>query len=415
LVIADDERAELLRRGGYQGILLTAADVLAADAGDVPDAVAVAADDAATILFTSGTTGRAKGAVLSHRALITGLFCAQLTGAMVMHGVAQQYGIPVEAVIAQAPVPATLLVYPLFHISGLATGFLGPLMAGGKIIIMRRWDAVEAVRLIEAEQVTQLASVPTMLWDLVHRAEEGQGDLTSLRNIGCGGQALPVNLLAAVQKLCPQALIGVGYGMTETSGSISQAVGADFLRERGSAGRILPLVDLKIEGRDGGFAQPYESGEILVRSAMLMRGYWGRPDETAAMFTEDGWLRTGDIGYQTDEGYLFIVDRAKDMVISGGENIYCAEVERVLNELPEVSECAAFGVADERLGERLVAIVQADGLDEQAIVQWVTERLARYKAPSQVVFTQQPLPRNAMQKVDKQALRLSWPQMAAHT
>lgn len=413
LVIADAERAEVLRAGGYEGRLMDVADVEVGDRAELPAYIPVAPTDPCAILFTSGTTGRAKGAVLSHRGLIVGLLCSQLTGAMVMHGMAQQYGVPVEAIVAQAPVPASLLVYPLFHISGLGSGFLAPMLSGGKIVIMRRWDAAEAVSLIEGEGVSQLASVPTMLWDMVQCARQQDADLTSLRNIGCGGQALPTNLLTEVQKLCPQAMIGVGYGMTETSGAIAQAVGADFLRERGSAGRILPLVDLKIQSPDGRDCALGESGEILVRSAMLMSGYWNRPSETAAMLTEDGWLRTGDIGYQNDEGYLFIVDRAKDMVISGGENIYCAEVERVLNELAEVSECATFGVADDRLGERLVAVIYGEGLTEAAVIHWVSERLARYKAPSQVVFARAPLPRNVVHKVDKIALRALWPQLAA--
>jgi acyl-CoA synthetase (AMP-forming)/AMP-acid ligase II len=408
VVIADAERAQMLRDSGYTGQIIDAAAMATLGEAPVPPMVAAKPTDACAILFTSGTTGRAKGAVLSHRSLITGLLCAQLTGAMVMHGMAKQYGVSVETIAANAPIPSSLLVYPLFHISGLGSGFLAPLISGGKSVIMRRWDASDAVKLIEKEGVTQLASVPTMLWDMVHGAKAHQADLSSLRNIGCGGQALPSNLLAEVETLCPQAMIGVGYGMTETSGSIAQAVGADFLRERGSAGRILPLVDLKIEAADGSPAAIGESGEILVRSAMVMSGYWGKPKDSADMMTEDGWLRTGDIGYQTEEGYLFIVDRAKDMVISGGENIYCAEVERALNEMPQITECATFGVADERLGERLVAVVQADGLDEQAVVQWVSERLARYKAPSQVAFITDPLPRNAVHKVDKRILRAMW-------
>lgn len=412
LVIADTERGDVLRGGGYQGPLLDAADGSDDTGAQLPEAVAALPTEGCAILFTSGTTGRAKGAVLSHRSLITGLLCTQLTGVMVMHNMAAQYGIAVETVMAQAPVPAALLVYPLFHISGLGSGFLAPMLSGGKIVIMRRWDAAEAVQLIERENITQLASVPTMLWDMVHSAHLNAKDLSSLRNIGSGGQALPLNLLEAVRQLCPQAMIGVGYGMTETSGSIAQAVGEDFLRESASAGRVLPLVDVKILHADGSLCGPNESGEILVRSAMIMNGYWNRPEDTARARSEDGWLYTGDIGYQNEQGYLFIVDRAKDMVISGGENIYCAEVERVMSELSQVSECATFGVPDDRLGERLVAVVHAEGLDEQAVIQWVGERLARYKAPTRVAFIDGPLPRNAVHKIDKLALRALWPQLA---
>ncbi len=413
LVLADGDRAERIREGGYQGPMIDVtqpldSDTVVALSGDFPPA---AAEDPCAILFTSGTTGRVKGAVLSHRSLITGLLGTQLTGMMVLHNMARDYGVPVETLLAQAPQQSILLVYPLFHISGLGSGFLAPFLSGGKIVIMRRWDAEEAVRLIEKEQVTQLSTVPTMLWDMVHRAKRSATDLSSLRNIGSGGQALPLNLLEETRALCPQAMIGVGYGMTETSGAIAQAVGADFLRARASAGRVLPLVDMRIEGAGGRLCDTGESGEILVRSAMLMNGYWNRPEDTEKAFTADGWLRTGDIGYVDEEGFLFIVDRAKDMVISGGENIYCAEVERVLSEMPQLTECATFGIPDERLGELLVAVVQAEGLDERSIIDWVRERLAHYKAPAHVAFAKKPLPRNASQKIDKIALRALWPEL----
>lgn len=414
LVLADTERAALLREGGYEGPLLDLTQPLA-DRDETPEeGLAARPGDACAILFTSGTTGRVKGAVLSHRSLITGLLGTQLTGSMVLHNMAREYGMSVEALAAKMPPQAILLVSPLFHISGLGAGFLAPFLSGGKIVIMRRWNAEEAVRLIEQERVTQLSTVPTMLWDLVHRARLTDADLSSVRNIGSGGQALPLNLLEEVRTLCPHALMGVGYGMTETSGAIAQAVGADFLARRASAGRVLPLVDLRIERQDGTVCGADETGEIIVRSAMVMSGYWNRPEDTARTFTADGWLRTGDIGYQDEDGYIFIVDRAKDMVISGGENIYCAEVERVLSEMPQVTECAAFGIPDDRMGELLVAVVQAQGLDEGAIIDRVAGRLAPYKAPARVAFSPGPLPRNHAQKIDKIALRALWPQLAAN-
>jgi long-chain acyl-CoA synthetase len=199
---------------------------------------------------------------------------------------------------------------------------------------MRRWDAQEAVRLIEREKITMFSAVPTMLWDMLHRAKLGDADLSSLRNVASGGQALPVNLLDEIREACPQAVMGTGYGMTEASGSLAQAVGDDFIRNRASAGRVLPLAQVRIVSPDGAVMPMGESGEIQLKGAMVMAGYWNRPEETAAAFTEDGWLRTGDVGYIDAEGYIFIVDRVKDMVISGGENIYCAEVERVMGEIP---------------------------------------------------------------------------------
>lgn len=414
LVLADSRRAGLIREGGYKGRMLDLTrpfegqEVERRAAEPVVDPGLAKADDPCAILFTSGTTGRVKGAVLTHRSLITGLMTMQLSGVMVLHNMARAHGIPVETILANLPQQATLLVYPLFHISGLGAAFLSPLLAGSKVVIMRRWDAKEAVRLIGVEHITMFSAVPTMLWDLLHRARLGDADLSSLRNIASGGQALPVNLLDEIREACPQAVMGTGYGMTEASGSLAQAVGEDFIRNRSAAGRVLPLAQVRIAAPDGTVLPQGQSGEIQFRGAMAMQGYWNRPEETAAAFTADGWLRTGDVGYLDAEGYVFIVDRVKDMVISGGENIYCAEVERVMGEMPGVGECAAFGIPDERLGELLVAVVRGQGIDEAAVKDWVGERLARYKAPGRVAITDQPLPRNDVGKVNKAALRAAW-------
>ena len=414
VVLADSRRAALIREGGYDGRMLDLTQPF--DEAEIArrnaDAPAPGSPlDPAAILFTSGTTGRVKGAVLTHRSLITGLMLMQLSGMMVLHNMARAHGMEPAQLMAAMPQQAVLLVYPLFHISGLGAAFLSPLFAGSKVVIMRRWDADEAAHLIAAEKITMFSAVPTMLWDLLHRAKPGEADLTSLRNIASGGQALPVNLLDAIREACPQAVMGTGYGMTEASGSLAQAVGEDFLRKRSSAGRVLPLAQVRIVAPDGTVQGTGASGEIQLKGAMVMAGYWNRPEDTAAAFTTDGWLRTGDVGYIDDEGYIFIVDRVKDMVISGGENIYCAEVERVLGELGGVGECAAFGIPDERLGELLVAVVRGEGLNEQQVKDWVGERLARYKAPGHVALVADALPRNHVGKVDKVALRAAWPKL----
>ena len=418
LVLADSRRAALIREGGYTGRMLDLThpfdgqEVQRRAAEPAGDPGVADSSDPCAILFTSGTTGRVKGAVLTHRSLITGLMAMQLTGVMVLHNMARTHGVPVETILASLPQQATLLVYPLFHISGLGAAFLSPLLAGSKVVIMRRWDAQEAVRLIAAEHITMFSAVPTMLWDLLHRAKLGDADLSSLRNIASGGQALPVNLLDEIRSACPQAVMGTGYGMTEASGSLAQAVGQDFIRNRSSAGRVLPMARVRIVAPDGAVLPSGQSGEIQFKGAMAIQGYWNRPEETAAAFTPDGWMRTGDVGYLDAEGYIFIVDRVKDMVISGGENIYCAEVERVMGELPGVSECAAFGIPDERLGELLVAVVVGHGISETAVKDWVGERLARYKAPGRVVVASQPLPRNDVGKVNKVALRSAWAKLS---
>ena len=414
LVLADSRRAALIREGGYQGRMLDLTrpfdgqEIARRAAEALPDPGMAKPLDPATILFTSGTTGRVKGAVLTHRSLITGLMLMQLSGVMVLHNMARAHGISADALMANLPQQSVLMVYPLFHISGLGAAFLSPLFSGSKVVIMRRWDAQEAVRLIEAEKITMFSAVPTMLWDMLHRAKLGDADLSSLRNVASGGQALPVNLLDEIRAVCPQAVMGTGYGMTEASGSLAQAVGEDFIRNRSSAGRVLPLAQVRIVAPDGTVLPDGQSGEIQLKGAMVMAGYWNRPEETAAAFAADGWLKTGDVGYVDAEGYIFIVDRVKDMVISGGENIYCAEVERVIGEMPGVGECAAFGIPDERLGELLVAVVKGEGIGEAGVKEWVGERLARYKAPGRVAIISEPLPRNDVGKVNKVALRAAW-------
>lgn len=410
VVLADRDRAARLREGGFAGRLIAAADFPAP--GDaLPPAVAPAnPGDPAAILFTSGTTGRVKGAVLTHENLMTGILGMQLSGTMVLHNTAKQLGIPVATILANLPQQSVMLAAPLFHISGLGAGFLAPLLAGSKVVMVRRWSAESAIDLIEREQVTMFSGVPTMMWDIVNAGKHRGANLSSLRNVGMGGQALPVGLLDEFRAACPDVVMGTGYGMTETAGSVAMGVGADFIRKSASAGRALSLVEMRIAGADGTDLPAGAVGEVVVRGPMVMQGYWQQPEATADVLSPDGWLKTGDIGYLDDEGYLFIVDRAKDMVISGGENIYCAEVERIINAMPGVAECAAFGIPDDRLGELLVARVVSETLDGAAVIAEVAEKLARYKAPAMVRVDLAPLPRNDVGKIDKRRLRADWTQ-----
>lgn len=414
LVLADEGRGAMLRGAGYLAPILLA-DEFAAVGSYTRTAPPAGPDDPCAILFTSGTTGRSKGAVLTHRNLVTGLMCVQLSGAMVVRNIAAQYGITPEQVMAGRPQPTSLLVFPLFHISGLGAGLLSQLLIGGKIVIMRRWDVAEALRLIAAEKVTMLSAVPTMLWDLLNKAALGDADISTLSNVASGGQGLPLNLLAAVQQAMPRAFMGTGFGLTETAGAVAMATGPDFLRQPGSSGRVLALVDVRVHGDDGSILPTGSTGEIAVRGPMVMQGYWNRPAETAEVLDADGWFRTGDIGYVDEEGYIFIVDRKKDMVISGGENIYCAEVERVIGSMPQVAEVAAFGLPDDRMGERLVTVIVGEGLGAAQVCDHVAAHLAAYKTPTAVAFSAEPLPRNAVGKIDKIALRAAWPKLIGAT
>ena len=365
--------------------------------------------DPATILFTSGTTGRAKGAVLSHWGTTNSVWTNLYAGYRIASDMAARYGIPLAQLAAMSPQTCILLMFPFFHTSGLHTGLLGTLARGGKVVLMRRWDPAAALALIETEKVTQFPCVPTMMWDLLRLPDIGSRDLKSLTSVSTGGQALQAGLLEAMTRAFPRAVPGTGFGMTETTGAVAMSVGEEYLSRPGTAGRVLATTEVKVVREDGSIAPAGEPGEICMRSVSNMLGYWGDEDETARAFDAEGYMRSGDIGHVDAEGFLYIVDRKKDMVISAGENIYCAEVERVLLAHPGLAEGTAFGVPDERLGERLVAIVvphaSAGEVTPEAVQRHVGAHLAAYKVPTEVIVRTTPLPRNHLDKVDKVALR----------
>ena len=366
-----------------------------------------AAEDPALIMFTSGTTGEPKGAVLNQVGVMTALMANQLSGALLGARMAAQLGVDLATLARNAPQPATLLVFPLFHTSGCLSVFLTTLARGGKIVFLPRWSAQAALTLVAEERVSALPAVPTMLWDLLQSPQVANYDTSSLVSLGTGGQALPENLLRAIRERFPRAVLGTGYGMTETNGMVSLAVGEEYLSHPGSGGRPLATAQIRITD-DADRELPHGvSGEICVRSAQNMHGYFERPEANAAIL-RGGWLHTGDVGYLDEEGYLHIVSRKTDMIISGGENIYCAEVERVLNQHPDVLEVATFGIADARLGERLAAVIVARAgarLEAAALREFCEARLARYKVPAEWRFEAGPLERTATGKVMKAQVR----------
>lgn len=374
----------------------------------------LAPDDPAVILFTSGTAGRAKAAVLTHRGVITSIWANLYAGALIGLRLAQKLGLDVATLAAQTQPSCLLLVYPLFHTSGLHSGLLATLARGARFVMMKRWTGSGALHLIEAERITQIPGVPAMFWDMLQVPERRQFDLSSLSSISTGGQAMPVNLLADLQAEFPRALFGNGYGLTEANGAVSVVVGEDFLARPATSGTVLSTLDVRFMRDAHTEAAPGEPGEICVRGASVMREYFEDPAATAAAL-RDGWLHTGDIGYVDAEGFLYIVDRKKDMIISAGENIYCAEVERVLVEHPSVLEASTFGVADARLGEKLVAVVVPRNgccVTEAETQQWAGQRLAAYKVPHHVWISKEPLVRNDLGKVDKIVLRQRFAQFA---
>jgi acyl-CoA synthetase (AMP-forming)/AMP-acid ligase II len=406
LVIADEKRCDSLR--------LADCDLSMLKSDSFPDGRKETtmptrqSEDLAAMFFTSGTTGVAKAAAIQHRALITGVMNTQMAMAAVFLKMAQAYGIDVETLRAQMPQSCSLLVFPLFHTSGCSAVFLTSLVSGGKLVLMDHWNGDDALALIEREKITTFGGVPAMHWDVLNSANLGKHDLSSLMSISCGGQALPLNLLAEIREHFPKAYIGAGYGMTETCGAISQANGEAFLLNPKASGQILPMFDVQVTGENGKPRESGEIGEIWVKGAALMQGYYGRPDETAASMSGD-WFKTGDIGRVDKNGYIYIVDRKTDMVISGGENIYCAEVEQVLGQHPDVLQVATFAVPDDRLGERLIASIYtlSEILDED-INAFAKAHLAGYKMPTEITMHTEPFAMNAMGKVNKQRIRAAY-------
>jgi len=415
LVIADPQRADAIA-GRYAAPIVVAGKdgEFRGPDGDVADLTAlpirppaVGLDDPAIIMFTSGTTGRPKGAVLDHRGVGSFLFGMRHNGAAYLTLAAKQMGLEPQALIANIPQMATLAIFPLFHVSGASAMLMGALINGGKIVLMDRWNPAEALRLIAAEKITMFQGPPSIFWDVLGCPEFADADVNSVTNVGIGGQATPPHLLDQLLKRFPKAAPGGGFGQTETNGAIASGTGAEYLANRHGSGRVLPGTEVRIVGEDGQDLPLGEVGEIWVRSPLNMIGYWNQPEANEAVF-QDGWLKTGDVGCLDADRFITVVDRKKDVIIRGGENIYCAELERVFQQFPGVLEVAAFGVPDERWGERTVlAVVAQPGqvLSAEEILAFGAERLASYKVPAEIVFSPEPFVRNAVGKIDKPLLR----------
>jgi long-chain acyl-CoA synthetase len=363
---------------------------------DLPE---IAPGDDATILFTSGSTGESKGALSTHRAVTTAVY-AYATGLMVLKAILESEGRPPKP-------PRTLLSVPLFHVTGEVPVLLNSFVIGRGMVLMPKWDAGEALRLIEKEKVTYFVGVPTMSLELMAHPDRDKYDLSSLTDIAAGGAPRPVSHVERLQKTFRTAQPALGYGLTETNAVGCINFWSNYADKPGSTGRPhKPFVELVILGEDGSHRPQGERGEIAIRSAANFKGYWQDPKSTEAAFTCDGYVRTGDIGYLDEDGYLFIVDRKKDIIIRGGENISPAEVEAACYACPAVAEVAVFGAPDERLGEVPVAVIHArDGLDEAALREFLEGRVSAFKIPARFIFMDQPLPRLGTGKIDRVALR----------
>jgi long-chain acyl-CoA synthetase len=354
-------------------------------------------DDPAVILFTSGTTGRPKGATLSHRAVIAG------QQNMLALGGRFPPDIPLDA-----PSAVTLLTVPLFHLAGVQT-LLITFLTGGRLVFLEgRFDAADVLRLIEEEGVTRWGCVPTMMARLLDHPDLGRRRTETLRSITMGGAPVPPELVARTRAAFPQAKRGVGttYGLTEAGGALTAGAG-DALAERPhSVGRALPVVELRIDS-----PVPDGAGEILARAPHVMSGYWGQPDDPA--LDGDGWLHTGDIGRIDHDGYLYVLDRCKDVVIRGGENVTGPHVEDQLLTHPDVSEAAVIGLPHPDLGEEVAAVVvvrPGSAVTAEALRAHAASRLAHFEVPTRWWIRTEPLPTNAVGKVLKRQLRAQWPQ-----
>jgi long-chain acyl-CoA synthetase len=420
VVVLDEERYSRLRpvRDEVPGVTLLVTrdpgaegvvhweDALAAhaDAEELPEAE-VGPLDYATILYTSGTTGFPKGALHVHRNHVTNIQNTLLGGAVA------RAMLPAPAASGTPAVPppqsCALQSFPFFHIGGLS-GLYITLVNGGRLVLMYKWDVEQAIDLIEREQVMSWSAVPTLVRALVEHPRARSGALASLLGISSGGAPVPGDLIEQIgEQFSARVAPGNGYGATETTSAIVSNGGADYLARPRSVGRAVVTADVRVVDEAGADCPQGTIGELWVRGPNIFAGYWNKPKETAEAFA-DGWFKTGDLAYVDEEGFHYVVDRKKDVIIRGGENVYCAEVEQVLHEHPDIVDVALIGLPHRALGEEVAVVVErrpGSALTETDVQNQVAARLARYNVPTRVFFTEEPLPRTASGKILKRDLK----------
>ena len=362
----------------------------------------LAGDADATLLYTSGSTAHPKGVLSIHTSIVQALLGWESGRAMALHLA------PELAQVERPFPPALILSVPLFHVTGLTVQLLSSFRSGRKLVAMYRWDAEEALRIIEAERITTFNGVPTMAWELVQSPNYDKYDLSSLASAGGGGAPMAPEQARQIDEHVGEGAAGTGWGLTETQGLATMIGGAAYAERPRSCGRpIAPLVDVKVVDADGNEVPRGATGELWIWGVMNFKAYWNQPEATSGALT-DGWVHTGDLGHMDEDDYVHITDREKDMILRGGENIGCQEVEAVLYRHPGVAECAVFGVPDTRLGEAVAAVVSvrsdapptADDLRAHA-----AEHLAKFKVPQHVWLRTERLPRIASEKIYKRGLR----------
>lgn len=356
----------------------------------------------ATILFTSGSTGKAKGVVSDHQAIVNACLNFAAQTLMVLTQMKADGEEPKNP-------PCALVPIPLFHVTGEVPLYLQSFILGRRLVMMPKWDPVEAMRLIEAEKITYFIGVPLMSHEIAAHPERELFDLSSCVTFGSGGAPRPPSHVETIRSELPTAYPIIGYGLTETNAVGCGNFNRNYLAKPASTGRPgAPLAQVGIFDEAGQQLPTGQTGEIAIRSICNMLGYWHDEEATKAAFTKDGWFLTGDLGYLDEDNYLFIVDRKKDIIIRGGENIACTELEQAIYDHPDVIECSVFGVPDDRLGEVPAAVYRTrDGaeLPAKELAEFLAETLAAYKIPEKMWRETAPLPRSGTEKIDRRALR----------
>lgn len=361
----------------------------------------IQSDDDAVILFTSGSTGHPKGSVSTHRNIIAALLSWEADYAAIAAAKKRNGHKSAPPIKNQG----TLLGMPLFHVNGLLAVLLSSYRTQRRVLCMYKWDPEVACDVIEREQVTVVVATPAMTGDLTNKARELKRSLASLRSVGGGGAPRATSQVEGIDKQFKNATPTTGWGMTETNSIGTGIYAEDYLAHPQSSGRVSVMLEIAVVDSVDKFLPTNEKGELLVRGTSVIHGYWNRPDANDASFMGD-WFRTGDVAYIDDAGYLFIVDRIKQLIIRGGENIGCGEVEDALLDHPDVIEVGVYGVPDERLGENVGATIFSEQtLEEVEVRQFLETRLAKFKIPHYVKMTSRPLPRIASGKIDKRTMR----------
>ncbi|WP_336985495.1 class I adenylate-forming enzyme family protein [Altererythrobacter aquiaggeris] len=412
IVLADADRAARLDGCDHGAEIVvfshdgppeTGLAVLLSKGGDQTTALPdLGPDDLATILYTSGSTGQSKGAWSDHRGVVQGVFNYVAQTVMSLHYLTAKGEAPTRQ-------PCALVAVPLFHVTGEIPLLLQSFAIGRKLVIIPKWDAVEAMRMMEAEEVTYFVGVPLMSYEIATHPDRAKYDMSACMSFAAGGAPRPVEHVTRIKEAFPGGFPLLGYGLTETNAAGCGNFNENYLAKPESTGKpSQPLVDMAILSDDGKPVPQGKVGEVAIRTIANFGGYWENPEATAEAILPDGYFLTGDLGYLDEDGYLFIVDRKKDIIIRGGENITCIEVEQGIYGHQDIVECSVFGLPDERLGEVPGAVWYAkpgSGLTEDALRAYLAEHLAKFKIPEIMWEAKEPLPRLGTQKIDKRTVR----------